>query len=101
MEDGQNEATAERREECCGPVDGASKHRCKDEPQDGIECRFLGKKPAVSASHDQQRRYEDDDAPQADLYERETGGVSAQAEVHTEIRADYRHVDLPCRIEVA
>ena len=62
MEDDQNEATAERREECCGPVDGASEHRGKDEPQDGIERCFLGKKPAVSASYDHQRRHEDDDA---------------------------------------
>jgi hypothetical protein len=62
---------------------------------------FSGKKPALSASHDDQRRHEDDDAPQTDLYERETGGVTAQAEEHTEIRADYRHDVLPCTISVA
>jgi hypothetical protein len=54
-----------------------------------------------TASHDHQRRHEDDDAPQTDLYERKTGGVTAQAEEHPEIRDDYRHVDLPCRICVA
>jgi hypothetical protein len=45
MKDDQDEATAERREECCNTVDGASKHRCKDEPQDGIECRFAVNQP--------------------------------------------------------
>ena len=63
--------------------------------------RTLAPHLGQAAARADSRRHEDDDAPQADLYEREAGGVTAQAEEHTEIRADYRHVDLPCRIGVA
>jgi hypothetical protein len=94
MENDQDEAATERREECCGTVDGTGEHRRKDEPQDGIECRLLRKKSAVSASHDHQRSHEDNHAPKTDLYERETGGVTAQAEEHLEISDDCGHVVL-------
>jgi hypothetical protein len=36
-------------------------------PRTASNAVFWEKKPAVSASHDHQRRHEDDDAPQADL----------------------------------
>jgi hypothetical protein len=77
VENDQHEAPSECGEECGSSVDGAGEHRRKDKSQDGIECRLLGQKAAVSEPHDYQRRHEHDDATKTDLNECESRRVTA------------------------
>ena len=66
----------------------------QDEPQHGIERRFLGKKPAVSAADDDERGGEDQDAAEADSKDGEARRFAAQPEKRFEMCEQRKHLNL-------